>query len=79
LIVFVVLKYWASVVVPWYEQRVYKDMPIGGKWSAQGNELEAPFVEDVIVRQKAHRVSGDIIYRGEKETMSINLMVSSGI
>jgi len=69
LIVFVVVKYWNSVVVPWYEQRVYKDVPIGGKWAAEGVEREVPFVEDVIVRQKAHRVSGEIIYKGERETI----------
>lgn len=56
-------KYWRAVVIPWYEDRVYKDVMIAGRWESLGQEHGETFTETVKVRQRAHHVSGEITYR----------------
>lgn len=67
LIVFICLRYWNAVIVPWYENRIYKDIKIDGEWKALGDEQSEVFEEKVKVKQNAHRVYGDIIYKSTSE------------
>ena len=62
-LVFTGSKYWSKVIVPWYEDRVYKDIRIEGEWTTSGEEEDETFNEVAKVSQKANRVWGDIIYK----------------
>ena len=48
-----------KILIPWYEQRVYKDIKISGKWDAK---YEANYGREIItINQTAHYISGTII------------------
>jgi hypothetical protein len=64
-LVFIGAKYWNAVIVPWYEDKVYKDIRIEGEWKTSGEENRHVFNEIAKVKQKAHRVWGEIIYKTE--------------
>ena len=66
-LIFIGMKYWNSVIVPWYEDRVYKDIKISGEWKTTGEEHGEVFQEVAKVKQNAHRVWGNIIYKTESE------------
>ncbi len=65
-LILVITKYWKQVIIPWYEDRVYKDIRIAGEWKTRGEHKEGRFEEDAKVRQKAHWVWGDIVYKTEE-------------
>ena len=67
---FVAARYWTKVIVPWYEERVYKDIKIAGEWDTQGEEHGDTFHEIAKVSQQAHRVWGDIIYQSPSEIIN---------
>jgi hypothetical protein len=60
-LVFVGAKYWNRVVLPWYEDRVYRDIRLAGEWRTVGEEEGGRIKEVAKVRQKAHRVWGEIV------------------
>ena len=66
-LLFIGLKYWNAVVVPWYENRIYKDIKIEGEWKTIGIEHGENFEENARVKQNAHRVWGDITYKSSSE------------
>ncbi|GAJ21217.1 unnamed protein product [marine sediment metagenome] len=65
-LILVFAKYWKQVIIPWYEDRVYKDIRIAGKWRTKGEHNKEVFEENARICQKAHRVWGNIIYKTEK-------------
>lgn len=67
LLVLVGAKYWKAIMIPWYEDRVYKDVMIDGKWEATGKEHDETFSETLKVQQRAHHVSGEITYKNDNE------------
>ncbi|MBM4341548.1 MAG: hypothetical protein FJ110_18635 [Deltaproteobacteria bacterium] len=67
---FVAARYWTKVIVPWYEDRVYKDIKIAGEWDTQGDEHGDTFHEIAKVSQQAHRIWGDIIYQSPGEIIN---------
>jgi hypothetical protein len=73
ILVFLGAKYWNSVVIPWYEERVYKDIRIAGEWRTRGKESGEEFSETAIIKQNAHRVWGEITYRTEDEFILIRV------
>ena len=66
-LIFVGLRYWNRVIVPWYEDRVYLDIKIAGDWETTGQEHGETFHEAAKVEQNAHRVWGEITYKTESE------------
>lgn len=60
-------KYWKEIIVPWYEDRIYKDIRIAGDWKTLGDEDGIKFNENAKIQQKAHHISGEIIYKTESE------------
>lgn len=67
ILVFIGIKYWNNIVVPWYENRVYKDIKISGEWETTGYEHEEVFHEVAKINQNAHSVWGDITYKTDSE------------
>lgn len=63
LLIFLGARYWKNVIVPWYEDRVYKDIKIDGEWLTRGKEEGKEFEEVALVMQNAHRVWGSITYK----------------
>ncbi len=70
LLVFVVIRYWKGVLIPWYENRIYKDIKIAGEWETTGEEKDEVFHETAKIQQHAHRVWGDIIYKKDDELIT---------
>jgi hypothetical protein len=66
-LIFIAAKYWNTVIVPWYEDRVYKDIRIDNEWKTSGEEKGDTFSEMAKVKQRAHRVWGEIIYKTDAD------------
>jgi len=55
--------YWIKVLIPWYEERVYKDAKIEGVWkSAKVRTDQSKNVMLMNIRRVSHFVSGDITF-----------------
>lgn len=57
-LVIVIRKLWVSVVVPWYEECIYKDAHIEGTWEGVYPELELK--EIITLKRNSHFVEGII-------------------
>ena len=61
--------YWDRVIVPWYVERLYKDVDVGGTWFGvfmyHNQEMEEFFCE---VRRKGHRIYGEMISKHDGKT-----------
>ncbi len=66
-LIFVGNKYWKEIIIPWYEDRLYKDVRIAGNWKTLGYEAGVEFNEIAKIQQKAHRIWGEIIYKTEED------------
>lgn len=61
LFVLVFRSFWNSVVTPWFENRVYKDARIEGKW--YGILADAPYFKQELITltRSGHEISGKMI------------------
>jgi len=60
LLVVALKNFWVKVVEPWYEEKVYQDAHIEGRWKSQYT-LDGSVREGTIeLKRKAHAVSGTI-------------------
>ena len=58
-LVFVLHKFYLAVIRPWFEDRVYQDARIEGRWCI--NYPEMPEVEEQVTLQRAaHKITGQI-------------------
>lgn len=60
-LVFVFRSFWVAVLTPWFEERVYKDIKIEGKWfslypSDSGNRQEV-----ISLDRRGHAITGTIV------------------
>jgi len=69
-LVFVVAHYWKKIILPWCEERVYKDVKISGEWRTHGNEGGQTFEETAKVYQNAHHIWGEIFYQRESHLIT---------
>ena len=85
----VISQLWNKIIVPWFEERIYKDAHIEGKWNAKfyfrGNKTE-DFIFNI--RRTSHHITGDMIgledgkkyeIDGEFRNMILTLSYSSKI
>jgi len=49
-----------KILIPWYEQRIYKDIKISGNWDAKYEDNDYG-KEIITITQIAHHISGTII------------------
>lgn len=52
---------WHSVVIPWFEERIYKDIRIEGKWFSFYPDFRDGRQEVVTLDRKGHAVTGTIV------------------
>ena len=79
--------FWRKVMIPWYEERVYKDAKIEGSWDGEilyngdGKEI---FVFDI--RRQGHKITGEMVsknfgkiynFDGEFRNMILTIVYSS--
>ena len=61
--------YWERFIVPWYIERLYKDVDIGGTWFGvfmyHNQEMEEFFCE---IRRKGHQIFGEMISKHDGKT-----------
>jgi hypothetical protein len=57
---------WKRIIVPWYEERVYKDSKIEGTWKGMvaGGKVQTPDI--VELRRIGHNVSGTMHVSGHR-------------
>lgn len=62
-IVVLTRKIWDAVIVPWFEERIYKDIKIEGKWYGLYPEFNANgYRQDVVVlKRHGHTITGTMI------------------
>jgi len=73
---------WQKVVLPWYEERVYKGVRISGTWQLideEPDDSQWTQRELLIIKQTAYRLSGhQILYTKEGGTEGIKTLDISG-
>ena len=52
--------FWKNTILPWYEEKVYHDAKIEGKWKGTYNYGEGATEDLIILNRKGHRVWGTI-------------------
>jgi FtsZ-binding cell division protein ZapB len=60
-LILVVRKFWDAVVVPWFEERVYKDVKIEGKWFALYPYEISLRQELIVLKRHGHSITGTMI------------------
>lgn len=51
-----------KIIVPWYQQSIYRGIDISGDWVSSQNYAGGVSVEQIIqIKQKGHRLSGTLI------------------
>ena len=73
-IVLVVGRFWRGIVEPWFEERVYKDLHIEGKWFSLYVETGDYRQETINLKRHGHSISGHMICKtgaddGEEYTL----------
>ena len=59
LCVVVLRNIWVKIIVPWYEERVYKDVRIEGKWSGKYEGKE--YGEEIVnIERAGHSIKGEV-------------------
>ncbi len=69
-VVLAIARYWESVFLPWFENRVYQGVRIEGRWKSQWQFRGETRTEYPILRQRAHKISGEISYPKDSEGRS---------
>ena len=53
--------FWNAVIVPWFEERVYKDAKIEGKWFGLYPNQPGPKQDVIVLKRRGHEISGKMI------------------
>ena len=61
LLVVVFSKFWNSVIIPWFEDRVYKDIRIEGKWFVLYPSSPKQRQELVVLKRHGHAITGEMV------------------
>ncbi|EHK5111959.1 hypothetical protein I2702_004778 [Vibrio parahaemolyticus] len=74
-LVLVVGKFWRAVIEPWFEEKVYKDLRIEGKWYSLYVDAADYRQEVVNIKRKGHSIEGIMMCKtgvdeGEEYTIS---------
>ena len=65
-LIWITLKLFDKVVIPWYQQSVYRGIDISGEWSSNKEYLGKVMVDQTIqITQKGHRINGTLISRNK--------------
>lgn len=59
ILIFIYNQVLIKIILPWYENLVYKDIVISGEWRSSNNEEYSN--EKIIIEQSAHTIKGSII------------------
>lgn len=59
--VLVFRSFWYSVIIPWFEDRVYKDIRIEGKWFGLYPETYDLRQDVIVIKRRGHSVTGNMI------------------
>jgi len=54
-------KFWNNIIIPWFEDRVYKDARIEGKWFSIYTNGMALRQEVIILKRHGHYIQGSVI------------------
>lgn len=65
IVILIVVTMWKKAIVPWFEERLYRDLNRAGTWDVSGTEGGKRFAEVAKVKQRGHRVWGVLTYRGQ--------------
>lgn len=74
-IVLVIGRFWRGIVEPWFEERVYKDLHIEGRWYSLYVESADYRQESINIQRQGHAICGKMICKcgpddGEEYTIS---------
>jgi hypothetical protein len=58
LVIIIIREYWIKVILPWYENRIYKDARIEGRWIATYGDIKNKEIIDL--QRTGHTVAGRI-------------------
>ncbi|MGP5179150.1 hypothetical protein, partial [Psychrobacter aquimaris] len=66
-LVLVIGRFWRGVVEPWFEERVYKDLHLEGKWFSLYLESEDYRQEIINLKRHGHAVTGTMICKNSAD------------
>lgn len=58
--------FWKKIILPWFENQIYKDANIEGRWEGRVPKLDTPgtnptkYKEIIVVKREGHQVNGTI-------------------
>lgn len=61
LIILVFRQLWDKLIVPWFEECVYKDVHIEGRWYGLYPETSEPRQDTIMLKRHGHTVSGIVL------------------
>lgn len=65
-LIWVAMSLFNKIVIPWYQQRVYRGIDISGEWTSNKEYLGKIKVDQSIqISQKGHRIKGVLISRNK--------------
>lgn len=69
LLIVVFKNFWDFVVIPWFEERVYKDIKIEGQWFSSYPDSVSPIRQEVIsLKRRGHAINGEIVCTNGPDT-----------
>lgn len=80
ILLFLAASYTNKVIVPWYRSISYRGLDISGQWKEQYEEAGSVVDVSIFIKQKAHDISGQIIFSRRSDdgegtkSMSFNLI-----
>lgn len=65
-LIWTTVKLFDKIVIPWYQQSVYRGIDISGEWTSNKEYLGKVMVDQTIqISQKGHRITGTLISRNK--------------
>lgn len=82
IVILVFTQIWQKILVPWYEQRIYRGVHIDGTWTLEdigAKDSGWSQREILIIKQIAHRLSGNqLLYPKEDSTEGLRTLELTG-
>jgi hypothetical protein len=65
-LIWTAVKIFNKIIIPWYQQSIYRGIDISGEWTSKKEYLGKVMVDQTIqISQKGHRISGSLISRNK--------------
>ncbi|EGR0027841.1 hypothetical protein FT122_23465 [Vibrio alginolyticus] len=61
-----------KVLLPWYQEKVYKGVDLAGRWTYETEENGATYTYQIDLEQSAHNISGQVSLPSHNQMTTIS-------